>query len=145
MEKELEFNIKQLSPHEQEELRKKIVRQMKKHGNVREVADICECTVRHVQKTWKKYQTGGMAAIAAVKMGRRKGTGCKLTIEQEAKIKQLITDKTPEDTGLCGYLWERKTVSALVKAEFGIDMPVSTMGDYLAKWNFTSQRPKKTL
>jgi hypothetical protein len=58
MEKELTFEIKKLSPQGQEELRKKIVRQMKKHGNTKNVAMFCEFTIRHVQKTWKKYQEG---------------------------------------------------------------------------------------
>ena len=145
MEKELKFNIQKLGSKGQEELRKKIIREMKKCDDTKEVAKICECSLSHVQSTWKKYKEGGVTAIKAVKMGRPKGTGCKLTPEQEDKIKKLITDKTPEETGLCGYLWERKTVSELVKAQFGIVMPLSTMGDYLAKWNFTSQRPKKSI
>jgi transposase len=145
MEKELKYDIKKLNPKEQEELRKKIVREMKKRDNIKETAEICECTIRHVQKTWKKYKTGGIEAILAVKMGRPKGIGCKLTPSQEETLKKIITEKTPKEMYLQGYLWERKTASELVKQKFGIKMPVSTMGDYLAKWNFTSQRPKKTL
>jgi len=144
MEKELKFNINKLSPKEQEELRKKIVRQMQKYGDVKGVAEICECSVRHVYSTWKKYKESGVSAIKAVKMGRPKGIGSKLTVEQEGVIKQIIADKTPTEAGLSGYLWERKTVSELVKRKFGIEMPLSTMGYYLAKWNFTSQRPKKS-
>ena len=49
----------------------------------------------------------------------------------------------PEEINLCGYLWERKTVSELINQKFGIEMPLSTTGDYLAKWKFTYQRPKK--
>ena len=145
MEKELKFNVIKLTPKEKLELRKKIIRQMQKHGDVEEVAEICECSVRHVYSTWKKYKEGGVNAIKGVKMGRPKGTGCKLTPNQEDVIKGIISDRTPMEAGLSGYLWERKTVSELVKCQFGIEMPLSTMGDYLAKWNFTSQRPKKTL
>ena len=145
MEKELINNNYKLSPSGQEELRKKIVRQMKKYGDAKEVAAICECTVRHVNKTWKKYQEGGVEAILSVKMGRPKGMWCKLTPEQEAAIKAEITDKNPSECGLVGYLWCRAEVSELVKQRFGIEMPLSTMGDYLAKWNFTYQRPKKRI
>jgi transposase len=97
MEKELKFEIKKLSPKEQEEIRKKIVRQMKKHGNSKEVAEICECTVRHVNKTWKKYQDGGIKAILAVKMGCPKGKYCKLQPSQETEIIELLTEKMPKD------------------------------------------------
>jgi transposase len=145
MEKELITNNYRLSPKGQEELRKKIVRQMKKHGNSKEVAEICECTVRHVNKTWKKYQEGGIKAILAVKMGYAHGKRRKLTPEQESSIKTEISEKNPREAGLSGYLWERAEVCELVKRRFGIEMPLSTMGDYLARWNFTYQRPKKRI
>ena len=145
MEQELKFNIQKLSPKEQEELRKKTVREMQRRGDTKEVAKICECSLSHVQSTWKKYREGGVAAILAVKMGRPKGIGCKLNPEQEAAIKKLITDKNPSECGLSGYLWGRKEVSELVKREYGIEMPVTTMGDYLRRWNFTPQRPKKKI
>ena len=118
---------------------------MKKYGNTREVAEICECSQRHVQSTWKKYQDGGIKAIQAVKMGRPKDKYCKLSPEQEAMIKKEITSKSPNEAGLVGYLWGRKEVSELVKQKFGVEMPVRTMGHYLAKWNFTYQRPKKRI
>jgi transposase len=145
MEKELKFEVQKQSPRGQEELRKKIVRQMKKHGDTKEVAEICECSQRHVQLTWKKYKEGGVGAIKAVKMGRPQGSGCKLTLKQEGVIIKMLTEKRPNEVGLTGYLWERKSVSELVKQQFGIILPLSTTGHYLKKWNFTSQRPKKTL
>ena len=145
MEKELTNNNYKISPKGQEELRKKIVRQMKKHGNSKEVAEICECTVRQVKKTWKKYQEGGIKGILAVKMGSPKDKYSKLNSEQEAVIKKVITEKNPSEAGLSGYLWGRAEVSEHVKRQCGIEMPVRTMGHYLKKWNFTCQRPKKRI
>jgi transposase len=146
MEKEMKFNIRKLSPREQEELRKKIVREMEKcGGNKKEVEEICECSKRHVEKTWKKYRERGIAAIAAVKKGRPKGKSCKLNPSQEEANKKQITEKTREEAGLSGYLWGRAEVSELVKRQYGIEMPVTTMGDYLARWKFTYQRPKKKI
>ena len=145
MENELKYNVLKLSPKEQEALRKKIVRQMKKHGDTKEVAEICECSQRHVQSTWKKHQSGGIKSILAVKMGYAHGKRRKLSPEQESAIKKEITEKYPVDCGLAGHLWGRAEVSELVKRRFGIEMPLSTMGDYLARWNFTYQRPKKRI
>ena len=145
MEQELKYNIQKLGSHGQEEVRKKIIREMQRHGDTKEVAKICECSLSHVQSTWKKYKEGGVGAIGAVKMGRLKGKCCKLTPAQEEAIKKLITDKTPMEAGLSGHLWGRKEVSELVKQQYGIEMPVTTMGDYLARWNFTPQRPKKKI
>jgi transposase len=118
---------------------------MKKRGNTKEVAEICECSLSHVQSTWKKYSEGGVGAILAVKMGRAKGKCSRLQPEQEAVIKEIIREKKPREAGLQGYMWSRGAVCELVKREFGIEMPVRTMGDYLKKWNFTYQRPKKRL
>ena len=42
MENELKFNAKELPPQDRENLRKKIVRQMEKHGDTGRVAEICE-------------------------------------------------------------------------------------------------------
>jgi transposase len=142
---ELKYDVRKLSPKEQEEVRKKIVREMKKRGCSKEVAEICECTVRHVNKTWKKYQEGGLKAISAVKMGSPIGIYGKLSPKQEEEIKQEISDKNPLESGLSGYLWGRKEVSELVKKKYSIDIAVTTMGDYLRKWNFTPQRPKKKI
>ena len=145
MEKELKYDVLKISPKEQEELRKKIVRKMQKHGDTKEVAAICECSVRHVQSTWKKYQEGGIKAILSVPMGRPKGVNCKLDAKQSTVIKKEVTEKTPEECGLSGYLWDRKAVSELVKQKYGVEMPLSTMGYYLRSWGFTCQRPKKKI
>jgi transposase len=143
MGKELRYNAQKIGSAGQEELRKKIVRQMKKHGNTKEVAAICECTVRHVNKTWKKYQVGGVEAIESVKMGRPVGKCCKLNEKQESAIKEAIRDNSPVELGLSGHLWGRAEVSELIKRRFGIEMPLTTTGDYLKRWNYTYQRPKK--
>ena len=142
----MKYDIQKLSPKEQEEVRKKIVREMEKRdGNVKEVAEVCECTVRHVQSTWKKYKEGGIKAILRAKMGSPVGVYGKLNLKQEEIIKRIITDKSPEEAGLNGHLWSRKEVSELVKQKLGIKIAVRTIGDYLSSWNFTPQRPKKKI
>jgi len=149
MEKELEVNNLKLSPAEQEALRMRIIRTAKKNLRpsgklkVTVVAEICECSTSHVRSTWKKYRDNGVSAIKTVKMGRPKGSGSKLAPEQERRIIRLITDKDPNQLKLPGFLWDRKLVADLIKREYGIKMPLSTMGYYLAKWGFTAQRPKK--
>jgi len=118
---------------------------MKRRGNVKEVAEICECTIRHVNKTWKKYCDGEIDAILVIKMGRPVGSNKKLTLEYEIAIQKEITNKNPTEAGLSGYLWGRAEVSELVKRRYGIEMPLSTMSYYLTRWNFTNQRPKERI
>ena len=38
-------------------------------------------------------------------------------------------------------LWTRAAVMQLVESEYGISLPVRTMGEYLKRWGFTPQRP----
>jgi len=142
MESELKFDPRKLTPSEQEGLRKKIVRNMKKQSDKKRVAEICECSLRHVQATWKKYTDNGVAGIKATKMGRPINTG-QLSEEQQAKIRKLIVDKCPNQIKLKGFLWDRQQVCALIKRELRITLTVQAVGDYLRKWGMTPQRPRK--
>ncbi|MDR2533007.1 MAG: hypothetical protein LBC82_09235 [Oscillospiraceae bacterium] len=62
MEKELEFDVRKLSPQEKATLRKKIIRLMKKHNDTKIVKAMCECSLRHVQNVWKNYNEKGVEA-----------------------------------------------------------------------------------
>ena len=142
MENELNFNAVKLSPFEKEALRKKIVRTMQKHNNTKQVAEICECSVRHVQATWKRYKEEGIAGIKSTKTGRPSNTG-KLNKEQQSAIRRLIVDKCPNQLKLKGYLWDRQQVSALIYRIFNVKMSVQAVGNYLRKWGMSPQRPRK--
>ena len=142
MENELKFNAVKLSPSEKEALRKKIVRTMQKHNDTKQSAEICECSVRHVQATWKRYKEKGIAGIKAIKTGRPSNTGM-LNKERQAAIRKLIIDKCPNQIKLKGFLWDRQQVRALIKRQYNVTMSLQAVGDYLRKWGMTSQRPRK--
>ncbi len=50
-----------------------------------------------------------------------------------------MSDQLKLDYGL----WTRKAVKELVEREFGVVLAINTMGDYLRKWGFSPQKPKK--
>lgn len=62
---------------------------------------------------------------------------------QEKAIQLLIIDKMPEQLKLDYALWTKKAVKDLVEREFGVFLAINIMGDYLRKWGFTPQKPKK--
>jgi len=142
MEKELEFNVRKLSPAEKETLRKKIVRLMKKHGDTKVVKEMCECSLRHVQNTWKTYNEKGIVGIKAKKTGRPTDSG-KLTVEQQQEVQKLIVDKCPNQLKLKGFLWDRQQVCDLIYRLFKVRITVQAVSDYMKKWGFTPQRPIK--
>jgi transposase len=69
------------------------------------------------------------------------GAKRRLSAEQELHIQRQICKHRPEQLQLSFALWTRVAVALLVEQEFGILLPVRTMGEYLKRWGFTPQRP----
>jgi len=58
-------------------------------------------------------------------------------------VQKLIIDKTPDQLKFPFALWTREAVRQLIRRQYGIDMPIRTVGEYLKRWGFTSQKPIK--
>ena len=57
--------------------------------------------------------------------------------EQEREVINLLVDHTPERLQLECCLWTRAVVRALILREYGIEMPIRTVGEYLKRWGVT--------
>ena len=143
MENYLKTNAVRLSPEEQYQIRKNIIRLSKSGKDNPEIAEILDVSLRHVQNTKKQYVDGGIASIKPKTRGRRKGDKRTLTPEQEKKIRILIVDKNPEQLRLPGCMWTRENIRQLIREKYKIVMPLSTLGYYLERWGFSVQRPVK--
>jgi transposase len=143
MENELKTQAVRLGPEEQYQIRKSIIRLLGNGKKNKEIAEILDVSLRHVQNTKKQYGDGGISAIKPKTRGRRKGAKRTLTQEQEKEIQSIIVDKTPEQLEFKECMWSRKNISELIRRKYGIPMPESTMGVYLARWGFSVQRPAK--
>ena len=93
---ELKTNAKQLSQDEQYQIRKNIVRLLRKGHKPEEVAATLDVSRSLVYATRKSYDEKGINGIKPGSRGRRHGTKRILTPEQERSIKQAIVDKNPE-------------------------------------------------
>lgn len=89
----------------------------------------------------KVYAAGGWAAVKVRERGRASGDGRTLSAEQEAAMRRLICDKTPDQLKMPFALWTRAAVGELIQAQLGIKLPVRTIGHYLKRWGFTPQKP----
>lgn len=49
----------------------------------------------------------------------------------------------PDQLKLPFALWTRHAVQRLIEAEYGVVLPLRTMGEYLKRWGYTPQRPAK--
>ena len=141
MRKELRVEPLKMSGEAKYELRKQIIRLKKQGKSTSEIEILTGAKKRHIQSTWKKYSDSGIAGIKAHQTGRPNGSTRKLTKEQEKEIKRIVIDKCPEQLKLKGFLWDRKSIRDLIWEKYKIDIPLSTLGYYLARWSFTAQRP----
>lgn len=136
-------DARKLSPSAQEEKRKLAIRLWKKGHPQKEVAEIVGTTPQTLSGWVKRYKTSGFSALNSRKRGKALGTNRSLTADQEAHLKKLLVDKSPDQLKMTYALWARKAVMELIEQEAGIKMPIRTVGEYLKRWGFTPQKPMK--
>ena len=127
----------------QHELRKTIMRMLKDGKSGKEIAKTLGVSEGHVSNVKKLYEKGGAKALQPKKRGRPAGKNQILTPEQEKEIQQIIVDKTPEQLRFKECMWTRNNIREMIKEKYGIEIKLSTLGYYLARWGFTAQRPVK--
>jgi len=131
------------SPEVLVELRERAV-SLKKSGKTHhEIAEILNIGHSTSRLYWKLYKAGGEAGIKLGQRGRPKGFGQKLDEKQQRKIQSLIADKTPDQLKMPFALWTREAVGELIFNKFGVRLPIRTLGEYLKRWGFTPQKPKR--
>ena len=136
-------DARKLSSEVQEEKRKQAIRLHLEGLRYKVIAELVGVHFETVGKWVRAYKAGGANAIAAQTQGRKPGTGCALSPEQEKSIQQLIADKRPDQLKMAYVLWNRKAVMDLIQEQLGVKLAIRTVGDYLAKWRVTPQKPLK--
>lgn len=98
-------------------------------------------------KIIKIYQAEGFdSAVAGKKRGMSEASaaGMRMLSHEEAKkVANWIVDKNPAQLKFDFALWTAKTVRQLIQREFGRQLALSTVRNYLRSWGMTPQRPKK--
>lgn len=134
-------DARKLSPDAQHEKRKQVIRLHRRSVNHRQISAMTGMGYRSVCRIIDAYKVGGLGALAPKVRGRKRGMQRKLDEAQEQTIQQIICEKRPEQLRMRFALWSRQAVLQLVKSQFGIELPVRTMGEYLKRWGFTPQKP----
>jgi len=137
------IDARRLSLEKLELLRHQAVRLLKQGRKQVEVAEILGVRAATISDWNRIYQAGGKKALQLRHPGPAKGSNCAINPAQEKKIQRLIIDKTPDQLKLPFVLWTRKAVKELIYRQYGKVIAIRTIGDYLHRWNFTPQRPKK--
>jgi transposase len=108
-----------------------------------DIADIFGVAPETVSRWWSAYANGGVEALPGDRTGRPYGSGRTLTPEEEEQIQQWMVGKNPEEHEVPSALWTRQAVAELIEKRLDIKMPIRTVGEYLHRWGFTPQKPKR--
>lgn len=125
------------------EIRKLAIQQIEQGKRKKDVASMFGVNVNTITNWVKKYTKEGKRGLEDNKRGVKSEDKKLLSTRQEKEIQTMITDVMPDQLKLAYALWTRKAVKELVKREYDIDLAINTMGDYLRKWGFSPQKPKK--
>jgi transposase len=108
-----------------------------------ELANLLGVARETISRWWSAYQAGGVAALPHERTGRPVGSGRRLSDEQARHLQEMIQGHFPEDWGIAAPLWTRRAVRDLIQREYGIAMPLRTVGTYLRRWGYTPKKPRR--
>lgn len=135
--------MRSLSRQARHERRAQVIRLRKAGHTYDEVAALTGLSRTGVFGICKRHEAGGAKALHDAPSGRQVGDKRRLGAEQEASVRRLIADKTPDQLKMPCALWTRAAVAQLIEQRWGIRLPVRTMGLYLGRWGFTPQKQMK--
>ena len=133
--------MEKLSSQVLEARRKKAIGLRKKGVKNNEVAKLVGLAPQTISTYYAKYKREGKEALKSKRRGRPKGAGRFFTEEQVKEIFSLLLDQKQQE--FYNALWTRESIQELIKSELKIDIPTSTMGDYLRRWELVAIKPKK--
>jgi transposase len=136
-------DARQLSDEVLEALRLRALRGCELGFSEADVAELLGVSRETVSRWWTAYAAAGLEAIPGDRTGRPVGTGRTLSDEQARRIQQQIDDHCPGELGIAAATWSRKAVRDLIRKEYGIEMPVRTVGEYLKRWGYTAKSPRR--
>jgi transposase len=134
-------DFRNVSQKAQDEIRKRAVKAVLLGKLQTEVALIYGISRQSVNTWVNNYKRKGKQTLVSKKRGNPQEP--KLKGHQAATIAKIIKDKHPEQLKLPFVLWTRESVRDLINKKFKIKLSLSTVGRYLKKWGFTSQKPLK--
>jgi transposase len=134
-------DARQLPDDVLQELRLRALRGCEMGFTQSDVAEMLGVARETVSRWWSAYLADGLDGLPDERRGRPVGSGRTLNDEQAAHIQELLDENTPNKLGIASPLWNRRAVRDLIHKEYGIDMPVRTVGEYLKRWGYTAKRP----
>lgn len=136
-------DFRSLPAEERDAIRKTAIKMVNKGIKQIKVAELFGVRKTTVSDWLKRYRLEGYKGLADNKRGAISEARKLLSAFQESEIQKKITDTMPDQLKLDFALWTRKAIKELIEREYDISLGITTVGDYLRKWGFTPQKPKK--
>ena len=134
-------DMRKLPAAAQEERRRQVVGLRESGLTFAAIAAQTGLTENGVSGICRRYAERGMAGLVTGPRGPAVGTGRFLLAQQELEVQALICQHLPDALGLPYALWSRAAVRDLVAQRYGVRLAVRSTGRYLARWDFTAQKP----
>ena len=135
------IDMRKLPAAAQEERRRQVVGLRDSGLTYEAIAAQVGLTRTGVFNICRRFAEQGLTGLASGPRGPAPGTGRFLAPEQEAQVRALMGQHTPDELGLPFALWSRAAVRELIEQSCGVRLAVRTIGTYLARWGFTAQKP----
>lgn len=135
--------MRMLIPEARMERRRHVVTLRKQGWTHHAIAEQTGLSRQGVSAILRRYEQEGTRGLADKPRGRTSGEQRALSPTQEATIRTLICDKTPDQLKLGYALWTRLAVRELIRRRCGVTLTPQGVGNYLARWGLSPQQPIK--
>ena len=125
------------------ERRKQVVRMHRKGVGVMQIVEQTGLSWTAVNTALRLHCGGASSGLKPGVRGKKPGSGRSLSPSQEREIQQTICDKRPEQLKMDFALWSRPAVRQHIELSLGLKLSIRAVGNYLARWGFTPQKPIK--
>lgn len=135
--------MRTLTPEARLERRRQVIKLRKLGWTQQASAEHSGLSRQGVINILRRHEREGAKGLVDKTRGRAQGEQRVLSPVQEADIRTLICGKTPEQLKMAFALWNRPAVRELILARCGVQLTLQGVGNYLARWGFTPQKPIK--
>jgi transposase len=136
-----QVEMRKLPAAAQEERRWQVIGLRQRGLTYEEIAGQFGLSRTGVINVCQRFAVEGSKGLVSKPRGRKPDEQRLLDAAQEAEIQGLIRRHTPDELDLPFALWSRAAVGLLIARRCGVTLAVRTVGQYLARWGFTTQKP----
>jgi len=133
--------MKDLSAEAQNALRDRVIVAINNGLSQTEASGIFSIGLRTIGRWVGQMRKAGTTQLEPKPRGRRAGEVSELDARRAHRIRKIIVGKMPEQLLLPFYLWTREAVGALIERESGVKLTLASVGNWLARWGMTPQKP----